>query len=148
MFIGAVIAVCGFPRTITYHILCWFIDHRLNLRTVTKIAAIPSRKRSDPPVCQPWAAAPQGVPAFIAFNSPCTRFDGVGSGHFIKLVSTHCIIASPFLRLGFVYSSGMCAPPRGKKGYPAPPRENWHNLRVLTTTWEASFCFTSLTVTL
>ena len=42
----------------------------------------------------------------MAFSSPCTRLDGVGSGHFIRLDSTHCMIASPFLRLVVLGSRG------------------------------------------
>ena len=93
----------SFAQTVTYHILCWR-GHRLSLNTVTRSAEIPRRRCSEPPVCQLWAAAPQGVPSFIAFSSPCTRFEGVGSGHFIKLVSTHCMIASPFLKMEMFWS--------------------------------------------
>ena len=54
---------------------------------------------SEYPLCHPSAALAHGVPSFIALRSPCTRFEGVGSSHFIKLVSTHCMIASPFLKI-------------------------------------------------
>ena len=41
----------------------------------------------------------QGVTSLMAWRRPWTRLAGVGSGHLVRLLSTHIMIASPFLQL-------------------------------------------------
>ena len=48
-----------------------------------------------------WCEAPlvvQGVTSFMAWRRPWTRLAGGGSGHLMRLLSTHIMIASPFLQ--------------------------------------------------
>ena len=39
-----------------------------------------------------------GVASLMAWRSPWSRLAGVGSGHLMRLLSTHIMIASPFLQ--------------------------------------------------
>ena len=47
--------------------------------------------------CPAWLVV-QGVTSFMAWRSAWTRLAGVGSGHLARLLSTHIMIASPFLQ--------------------------------------------------
>ena len=40
----------------------------------------------------------QGVTSLMDWSRPWTRLAGVGSGHLVRLLSTHIMIASPFLQ--------------------------------------------------